>query len=63
MDRDQNAAINIKNLAVGMNVSSKAQSRTEAKAGAAEKPRGCHLRFPQMFIRSVQPHSVGIGCG
>ena len=48
MDRDQNAAINIKNLAVGMPVSSKAQSRTEAKAGAAERP---------------QPHSVGIGCG
>ena len=40
MDRDENAAINIKNLAVGMPVSSKAQSRTEAKAGAAEKPRG-----------------------
>jgi putative transposase len=48
MCRDQNAAINIKNLAVGMNVSRKAQSRTEAKAGAAEKPHS---------------HSVGIECG
>jgi len=48
MDRDQNAAKNIKQLAVGMNVASKAQLRTEAKAGAAEKP---------------QPHRVAIGCG
>jgi len=48
MDRDQNAAINIKNLAVGMPVSSKAQSRTEAQAGTAEKPHS---------------HSVGIECG
>ncbi len=48
IDRDGNAARNIKNLAVGIPVSNKAQSRTEAKAGAAEKP---------------QPHSAGIGCG
>ncbi|QDZ40609.1 transposase [Euhalothece natronophila Z-M001] len=48
MDRDQNAAINIKNLAVGIPVSSKAQSRTEAQAGAAEKP---------------DSHRVAIECG
>jgi len=42
MDRDQNAAINIKNLAVGMNVRSKAQSRTKPKGGAAEKPQLHH---------------------
>jgi len=53
MDRDLNAAINIKNLAVGVNASSKAQSRTEAKAGAAEKLQPCDsfpvksLEFPR----------------
>jgi len=41
MDPDQNAAVNIKNLAVGIPVSSKAQSRTEAQAGAAEKLQPC----------------------
>jgi putative transposase len=48
MCRDKNAAINIKKLAVGIPVSSKAQSRTEAQAGATEKP---------------QPHHEVIGCG
>ena len=48
MDRDQNAAINIKKLAAGISVSSKAQSRTEAQAGAAEKPHS---------------HRIAIECG
>ena len=37
LDRDVNAAINIKNIAVGRTVI-KAQRVTEAKAGVAEKP-------------------------
>ena len=37
LDRDVNAAINVKNIAVGRTVI-KAQRVTEAKAGVAEKP-------------------------
>ena len=52
LDRDHNAAINIKYLAVGHSVN-KAQDTPDGLPGVTEKPRGCPMRKPHRFIRPV----------